>query len=81
MRGQQDGKRKTANSMLSRVQPQHIMRRHKRGEKNDTVARVIIWRNARVVWGEKRLPGNVARLLNTGGSAHIHGIIPEGSDL
>ena len=50
------------------------------GVKNDTVARIRIWRNARVTWEETRLPGNVAILLNTGGSLHIHGRIPEGSN-
>ena len=37
------------------------------------MARVRIWRNARVAWEETQLPGNVARLLNTRGSAHIYG--------
>ena len=34
--------------------------------------------NAQVIWEETRLPGNVVRLINTGGSAHIHGRISEG---
>ena len=53
------------------------MRRCKRDDKNYTVARVIICRNARVMWEGTRLPRDVARLLNTGGSAHIHGRILE----
>ena len=42
------------------------------------MARVRIWRNARVTWEETRLTGNVVILLNTGVSAHIHRRIPEG---
>ena len=45
---------------------------------NDKVAGIRICRNARVTWEDTQLPGNVARLLNTGESAHIHGRIPEG---
>ena len=41
--------------------------------------RVRIWRNVGVVWEETRLTENVTRLLNTGVSVHIHGVIPEGS--
>ena len=79
MCGQQYGRLETANSMLERGQPQDIMRRQKLGEKNDTVARFRIWINARVTWEETRLPGNVARLINTGRREHIHGRITEGS--
>ena len=69
----------TANSMLARGRPQDIMSRRKRGDKNDTVARVRIRINARVTWEETRSPGDVDRLLNTWGSAHIHRRIHEGS--
>ena len=65
---------------MARGQPQDIMRIRKRGEKNDTVARVRIWRNAQFAWEETQLPGNLARLLNTEVITHIHGRIPEGSD-
>ena len=36
----------TANSMLEHGRPQDIMCRRKRGDKNDIVARFIIWRSA-----------------------------------
>ena len=38
--GQQDDRRETSNIMIARGQPQNIMRRRKRGDKNDTVDRV-----------------------------------------
>ena len=58
MRGQQCDRWETANSMLARGQPKNVMRRRKRGNKNDTVDRTIIWRNAQVTWEETQLPGN-----------------------
>ena len=79
VRGQKYYRQETANSILARVKPQDIMRRRERGDTNDTVDRVRILRNEWVTWEETQLPGNVARSLNTGGSAHIHGIIPEES--
>ena len=81
VRGQQDDRRETANSMMVRVRPKNIMRRRKRDNKNDTVDRIRIWRDSRVTWEETLLPGNVAKLISTGGSVHIHGIIPEESTL
>ena len=66
--------------MMARGLPQDITRRRERGDKNDAVARVRIRRNARVTWEETLLPGNVTRLLNTGGRVYIHGRITEGSD-
>ena len=80
VRGQKYGSRETAKSMLAFVRPQDIMRRRKRDDKNDTAAIFILWRNAQVTWEEARLTGNVARLINAGVSAHIHGRIPEESD-
>ena len=78
VRSQQNIRRETANSILERGRPQDIMRRCKQGNKHYTVARVRIWRNALVTWEETLLPGNVARLLNTRGSAHTHERINEG---
>ena len=79
MRGQQAGRRKTVNSMLTHGQTQDIVRRRKQSEINDAVVRFRIRRNQRVVWEEAQLPGNMAILFNTRGSVNIHGRIPKGS--